>query len=181
MVVWMGLAAVLMLLPCTGPCVCAGKAVSARTLAHYGVVLTTYQTMALEAPRKEGAGGGAAAKKKAAAAAAAAAAGAAGSSAAAAAAAGGAAGDDDDFVIDLLSDSEDEQLAAQRAQQGGAGTKRQKVSPGGGRAAAAAAAPGSAKAKPSRPLFDIFWHRQASKQAAHRLLRQEAGLPPPCC
>ena len=150
---------------------CAGKVVSARTLAHYGVVLTTYQTMALEAPRKEGAGGGAAAKKKAAAAAAAAGAG----GSAAAAAAAGAAGEDDDF-IDLLSDSEEEQLAAQQARQAGVGAKRQKVSPGGGKAAAAAAAPGSGKAK---PLFDIFWHRQASSPPTACGGRKQGRKPSP--
>ena len=45
-------------------CCCTGKQASARTLSHYTVVLTTYQTMAMEAPNREQARGQAGRKKK---------------------------------------------------------------------------------------------------------------------
>lgn len=119
----------------------AGKGLSAQTLSHYGVVLTTYATMALEAPHREGAAGGgkkAGGKKPV-------------PPGLSAGGAAGAAGADEDDVVDLLSDSEEGGPSA--AQQPAA--KRQKGT--GGKAAAA----GGGRSKEGGPLHQIYWHRWA--------------------
>ncbi len=120
----------------------AGKGLSAQTLSRYGVVLTTYATMALEAPRREGAGagGGKKAGKKPVPP---------GMAAGDAAGAAGSAWGDDDSVVDLLSDSEE--AGPSSAQQPAA--KRQKGA--GGKKAAA----GGGRSKEGGPLHQIYWHR----------------------
>ena len=147
----------------------AGKGLSAQTLSHYGVVLTTYATMALEAPRREGAGAGG--KKGAAGKAAGLAVGGAAVGGAGAAAGVGAAGEGDDDVVDLLSDSE-EAGPSQQAQQPGA--KRQKGA--GGKAVAG----GGGRSKEGGPLHQIYWHRcgDALERAGVASVRAGAqGLP----
>lgn len=136
-------------MPPLAPLSCiAGKAVSARSLSHYGVVLTTYQTMALESPCREGPAGGS--KKQASPGAADAAAAPGGVPAGVPG--GGAAWEQE--VVDLLSDSEeDEQPAAAAAAAQQPATKRQK-------AAAGKAAAGSGRGQGRvGPLYEIMWHR----------------------
>ncbi|PSC70181.1 SNF2 family DNA-dependent ATPase [Micractinium conductrix] len=128
-----------------------GKAVSSQTLSQYAVVLTTYQTMALEAPKRDGAprGSGAAAKK----------AQQRQQQAAAAAAVVAATGGREESVVDLQSEEEEEgdALPAAAAAAGGGG-KRQK-------AAGGARLGGGGGGGKGGPLFDIMWHRVVLDEA----------------
>lgn len=143
--------------PIVLPHTTAGKGLSAQTLARYGVVLTTYATMALEAPRREGAAGQKGGKKPVPP----------GAAAAAAAGAAGSAWGEEDGMVDLVSDSEE--AGPSLAQPPAA--KRQKGA--GGKAAAGG---GGGRSKEAGPLHQIYWHRWAVMGTWHAAVQRTPML-----